>query len=676
MSGSQEDPPVATRASFDATIFLLLAFTAALRLRLHATSPLPSQSLAAWLTVGAAEDLAVVGVSAAILMAVPRSGRWDAAARATFSLLAIFLVAGESVWVEILTFFGQIPPLDSLAAGMNPTFIRGSLDAPTLVGVGLPVVLFGASLAWAARRTARARRAWSTPGRLLLASGLALALLLLPIDIHRRDTARNPLTSLVELWLERPATDRVAGYSEPAPPGDPGSVRELAPPRGPSSYPNERFPLAHSPDRTARLQLPEGARPNVVFLLLEGVRAEELGAYGGRVRNLTPNLDRLAREGVLFERAYAPGMHTTDAELAVWYGLLPNPHLDLMTSHPDVRLTGLPEILLGSGYRSLLWIHNGDQTFYRRDRFYLRRGFQMVDGRDFPSSDARTSWGYSDRALARRALYALDRAREPFAALVLTVSNHHPFHVPADARTFVPDLPAPERGFLRFLGLRVGLQTSSMMRTVHYTDEAVGDFFRMGEARPWFGRTVFVVAGDHGLSIAPHERSITTLAGLTELRHRVPMILFSPMIRPARVSTPVSQADVPETVLSLAGIASLRAGLGRDLLAPAGAGDDRRVVTWSSEGNVITIRGDRRTYQAAVARGSIGRSRLFDLEDEAFFDHHADREGTQNLIAGEQNAAETYRRLARVYLEVYPWVLASGRSGVPDYRVRAAGPDD
>jgi phosphoglycerol transferase MdoB-like AlkP superfamily enzyme len=378
----------------------------------------------------------------------------------------------------------------------------------------------------------------------------------------------------------------------------------------------------------------------------------------------------------MVEQAYSTGMHTPDAELAVWYGVLPNPHSSLMTGHPNVLLTGLPEVLRASGWRSFLWIHNGDQTFYRRDRFYLPRGFQMVDGRDFPSSDVRTSWGYSDRALARRALNALDRAEEPFAALVLTVSNHHPFQVPADARTSFPELPGPERGFLRFFGHRVGLQTASMLQTLHYTDEAVGDFFRMGQTRSWFARTVFVILGDHGLSIAPYERSITTMAALTELRHRIPMIFFSPMIRAARVAGPASQADVPETLLSLAGIDSLRAGVGRDLMAPARADSDHRIVTWSSEGGIVSVRGERRTYHATAARALPGGNRPTGLEDESFFDHRVDREGKQNLIGAEESAAESYRRLARIYLEVYSWVLLSGRSGLPEDRLRAGGLDD
>ncbi len=386
---------------------------------------------------------------------------------------------------------------------------------------------------------------------------------------------------------------------------------------------------------------------------MEGIRAEEVGAYGGHPPGLTPNLDRLAREGVVVERAYSAGMHTPDAELALWYGILPDPQAPLMTSSPGTRLTGLPEILRAAGWRSFLWIHNGDQTFYRRDRFYLPRGFRMVDGRDFPSSDPRTNWGYSDRALARRAVKALDSTIEPFAAMVLTVSNHHPFQVPADATSRLTGLTGDPHS-----------QTVRMLHTVHYTDEAIGDFFRLAARRPWFRRTVFVIGGDHGLSFLPFGKARVTLSALTELRHRVPLILFSPMLEPGRVSATASQADVPETLLALAGIASPRSGLGRDLLDPEQTDPGRRVVTWSSEGSLVSVIDDRRTYHASVAGDAPGR-RDVRLREEMLFDPSGDPERKRNLLQSEPRAAAGDRDIARVYLDVYPWLLLSGRSGLP-----------
>jgi phosphoglycerol transferase MdoB-like AlkP superfamily enzyme len=283
----------------------------------------------------------------------------------------------------------------------------------------------------------------------------------------------------------------------------------------------------------------------------------------------------------------------------------------------------------------------------------------MVDGKDFPPSDVRTNWGYSDRALARRAARALDAAREPFAAMVLTVSNHHPFQLPADADPPFPGLSS------RFQAYQV-----RMLQTIHYTDEAVGDLFRLVRTRPWFSRTVFVISGDHGLSVTPYEKSASTLSGLTELRHHVPLIIYSPMLRAGRVSGVATQADVPETLLGLAGVATPRTGLGRDLLDPEQTDALRRVVTWSSEGSLVTVRDGQRVYHASVPGDDLSGGRPVRLTDEILIDPRGDPDRKRNLLSREPEAAESYRRVARVYLDVYPWLLLSGRSGLPEDLLR------
>jgi hypothetical protein len=324
--------------------------------------------------------------------------------------------------------------------------------------------------------------------------------------------------------------------------------------------------------------------------------------------------------------------------------------------------------------RSFLWIHNGDQNFYHRDRFYRPRGFQLIDGRDFPRTDPRTGWGYSDRTLARRAVAALDRASEPFAAEVLTVSNHHPFQVPSDARSHFPPLAGPKSGVFSFLEFEQPMgRLSRMLQTVHYTDEAVGDFFRIAASRPWFSRTIFVIGGDHGLSILPYQRPIETLPALTELRHRIPLILYSPLLAPGRVPGPASQADVLETVLGLAGIQLPRSGIGRDLLDRDQFDPGHPVVLWSAPGRLVTLVNRTRMYQASVP-DEPSPTVSFPLTEEDLIDPAADPDGNRNLLPVEPGTAEKDRQIVQNYAEIYPWLLSSGRSGLPRNPVGTVSP--
>ena len=113
----------------------------------------------------------------------------------------------------------------------------------------------------------------------------------------------------------------------------------------------------------------------------------------------------------------------------------------------------------------------------------------MIDGRDFDPAEPRTNWGYSDKALMHAAVRAFDRLEEPFAAMALTVSNHHPFQVPADASTSFepPEIGARRlRDRARPLAEVLGLHTGPMLKTIHYTDEAVGSILRPRASPPWY----------------------------------------------------------------------------------------------------------------------------------------------------------------------------------------------
>lgn len=647
----------------------------ALRLLLDARLPLPSTEPLPWLAAGVVEDVAVAGFVAALLLALGRWARGERWVRPLFGGFAVFLLGTEVVWSKVLTFFGQPPSREELLAGMNLSFVRASTRGLALAGTMLFLLLFCLLLWTWGRRVRNADRAWSTVPRLLSLAFLAgAAAVFTPISIHRREMTHNPPVALASIWQQASESEAESKFSFRPPWYDPAAIRELAPTRPRREYLDANFPLAHrAPARSASApKLPAGLRPNIVFVLLESIRAEEFGAYRGNPPGVTPNLDRLAREGILVEQAYSAGLQTTDAELALWYGIVPNPYTSIISEEPHARLTGLPEILRASGWRSFLWIHNGDQNFYHRDRFFRPRGFQLIDGRDFPVTDPRTGWGYSDRSLAARAVKALNRASEPFAAEVLTVSNHHPFQVPRDAGSHFALLPGPMSGVLSFLNPQSTDRLSRMLQTVHYTDEAVGDFFRMAASRPWFSRTIFVIGGDHGLSILPYQRSIETLPALTELRHRIPLILYSPLLAPARVPGPASQADVPETILGLTGIQLPRAGIGRDLLDPDQFDPGHPVILWSAPGRIVTLVDRRRMYQASVPdEPSLTASVLLSGED--LLDSPVGR-NDWNLLREQPEMAKKYREIVEDYAQIYPWLLFSGRSGAPRSTAKPSRP--
>ena len=598
-----------------------LAFGLAVRVRLLIASPLPPTEPIRWLLAGAVDDLALLAAGATLLLLLLRKRPREAAA--AFLALAFLVAILTFLWSELLLYFGHPPRRTEFAVGWDASFLTKSLDA----GLALRAALVLAALAGAAALSARrARRAPPRLGARSLAilALSACALAALPLPVHQRLTSRHPLLALPGL-LHEPAPVRTNG-------GAP-LFRRLAT----SGASATRAPEAAGPRAAGAPLVPAGLKPNIVFLLLEGVRSEELGAWGG-LKGLSPHLDDLARHGVRVDRAFSPGTHTPEGELALWYGLLASPRSLILTEEPDLPRHGLPEILARAGWKSFLWIHNGDQTFYRRDRFYPARGFRMIDGRDFDSTEPRTNWGYSDRALMRAAVRAFDRLEEPFAAMALTVSNHHPFQVPADASTSFEPPETAHGGFVTVPGLSrvLGLHTGPMLRTIHYTDEAVGSFFDLARSRPWFQRTIFVISGDHGLPIAPLSGT-PTAHHFASLRHQVPLVFFSPLLAGGlSLEGPASLADVPATLLGLLGTGQ-SVGDGRDLFAQEPAG--RPVIAWDDEGRTVTAATRDFVYHATLTPDSGGNLRA---GDESLFSA-ADTAGANDLAPREPGAVARFR---------------------------------
>lgn len=631
------------------------------------SSPMPARRPAVWLAEGFLQDAVVLGFAGFLVLVLAGALVPEPASRIGFGLVISLIVLLHLVWAEAIVYFGHPPRREDLDLALDARFITQSLERGAIVRATLGVLFLLLVVRGISSRARRADHAWPSRRRFFLGSVVALASAAVPRGDPPGETARNVLVALARLERSVPVRQPGVPLSIPPPVLPELSVRELAPQTQRRIFVSDSHPLAHvPPPRSAAAPvLPAGLRPNVVFVLMEGVRAHEVDVREGKLSGLTPNLDRLAAEGIVVDRAYSPGTHSPDGELGVWYGLLATPHVVLMTMQPETPLTGLPELLREAGWKSLLWIHNSDQTFYREDRFYLPRGFRMIDGRDFEPSEVGTNWGKSDRVLVARALTALDRLPEPFAAMMLTISNHHPFQLPADARSrFEVDQPE-HRGYVSipWLASLMGRHTVPMLKTIHYTDEAVGELIEGARKSPWFSRTLFVIASDHGLPILPLEGAPTP-HGFAELRHRVPLIFWSPLLRGGRrVPGPASLADIPTTLLGLLGLGPVHPGLGSDLLDPADADPDRPVIAWDGESRVVSIWTRHWAYHGTLPPGTLWNPETF--TGEILIDSDADPLGLRNVSAAHPGIVERLRRFARVYFDVYPWVVSAGRSGTP-----------
>jgi phosphoglycerol transferase MdoB-like AlkP superfamily enzyme len=633
-----------------------LAISLIVRGYIFAEAPLPPTRPLPWFFGALAEDAAVLSAIAILCLLAPRQRIAQIIARFVFGISAIAITALEVVRGEAVIFFGEAVRPEDLHEDVRVTVLLRSVSGPAaalliLAALTLPFVFW----LWELRQRPRGIRIIRAAVLAVIVSGGAIIGLLTEYFVHGAGLARNPIVAL--FMIEREMRVAPATLFEHAKPQMPiTSIRDFIPSGMPRTYLDPQYPLAYLPGLVPMpIDVPPGVKPNIVLFVMESLRAGAVGCYGAEPSTLTPNLDALARDGIRVEDMYCSGTYTASAELALWYGLPPTPREILITSRPRVDIVGLPEILRSTGWKTMMWLHGGDLDFYRRDMFYLPRGFHVVDARSFPRDDPSTNWGYSDRALVRHSVTALTRAKEPFAAMVLTVTNHHMFQLPTDAepRVLLPPHQSDQKH----------ARVDDMLQTVHYTDVAVGDFMREARAKPWFKRTIFVFTGDHGLTMPPFGRAIETEQQEFNLLHRVPLIIYSPMItHPAVLHGPASQVDVMPTVLSLAGVDVPRSGIGANLFALKNV-HDRLVPVWGAHNRSISLVGENFVYHAQYGSDLPFISQT---PDETLYDVRNDPNGYNNILNELPKAKlERFRHLRDVYLTVYPWLVVNGRSGTP-----------
>ena len=329
------------------------------------------------------------------------------------------------------------------------------------------------------------------------------------------------------------------------------------------------------------------APPNVVVILMESFTARyvgALGAPGGR----TPEFDRLASEGVLFDRCLSNGSHTDQAVYCVQASFpnLPGHESLMQTMLGDQPFDTLASALRGRGYRTL-FLYNGDLAWDNMLGFFRRQGVERFIGRSEFAGTGRfdVTWGGADKDLFERTVAELSAIRGPFCATVLTLSNHTPF-----------DLPRP----LPFPEITDEGAFNGRMNGIRFADWSVGRFMDLARRESWFDNTLFVLVGDHGFSIPP------ILTGLNVLRFHVPLLFYAPGLlgrEPRRPHTLVSHLDIAPTILGLLGDDLPRQHWGRDILAlPA---DDPGFAVFKMAGGAPEVgfaRGDTLLVRTGAGR--------------------------------------------------------------------------
>ena len=275
------------------------------------------------------------------------------------------------------------------------------------------------------------------------------------------------------------------------------------------------------------LPLPEGT--NVVLIIMESMTMEKTSLATSQTTSLTPCLDSLMSQSLVFTRAYSSGIHTYNGIYSTLYSrpCIPSRHTMKQAVIPIVH--GLPQVLHDEGYHTAYFMTH-DEDFDNMRGFLFGNGFDSVIGQhSYSPAEVIGTWGVPDHVMFDYVLHHCNHAaaQGPFFTVIMTCSDHAPYAIPQ--------------------GTSFKARSRDMNKqVVEYADWSLGRFLRMARLQPWYDNTLFVLIADHG-GVWGTNRYDMPLS-----YHHVPMIFYYPArLRPQHLDRLAMQADLAPTLLGM-----------------------------------------------------------------------------------------------------------------------------
>jgi arylsulfatase A-like enzyme len=309
---------------------------------------------------------------------------------------------------------------------------------------------------------------------------------------------------------------------------------------------------------------------NVLLITIDTLRADHLGAYGFSY-DISPNIDRLAERGVVFERAIAASAATAPSHASIMTSRYPRHHSIGYANGLTTLIGGetLAELFARNGYETAAFI--GNPILQRPSG--LARGFQSFDG-ELQTPEGNRS-GYLERraqATTERALrWLASQPDDPVFLWVHYQDPHGPYTPPGSLRNLPgasgeasePLLPVLEddsglEGIPAYQALP-GLFRSADYRAryageIRYSDDWLGRLIDAFEARRSPGESIALLTSDHGESLGEEGRYFVHGYSTAPDNSHIPLILVAPGLAPGRSRWLASHVDIMPTLAELAGL--------------------------------------------------------------------------------------------------------------------------
>lgn len=278
--------------------------------------------------------------------------------------------------------------------------------------------------------------------------------------------------------------------------------------------------------------------PNIIVILLESCGGQ-FTEIGGRT-DITPNLNKMAKEGIYFANCHANSWRTDRGTLCTWSGYPSFPNTSVMKIPAKSRtLPNIARTLQQERGYSTHYLYGGDINFTNMRSYLVSGGFQDLTWKtDYTTDEQQTArWGVRDDITFQTLTQLTKTMKQPFLIGYSTLSSHSPWDVP------------------------IHHFDDEVLNAFYYLDQCVGNFIQQLRHTELWNHTLIVMLPDHGI----------VHAGLNEsnpLLNHIPMLWLGGVVKqPRRIEQVCNQTDLPATLLGQLGIAHDEYTFSRDVLS-------------------------------------------------------------------------------------------------------------
>ena len=278
--------------------------------------------------------------------------------------------------------------------------------------------------------------------------------------------------------------------------------------------------------------------PNIILILLEGCGGE-FTEIGGR-KDVTPNLNRLANEGIYFTNCYGNSWRTDRGTVCTWSGYPSFPSMSVMKIPSKSRtMPNIAKTLREERGYNTFYLYGGDINFTNMRSYLISGGFeQLMWKEDYTSEEQKSAqWGVCDEITFKSLFDISQSQRSPFIIGFSTLSSHAPWDVP------------------------IKQFDDEILNAMYYLDQCLGDFIqRFRQTKVW-DNTLVILLPDHGIPYKDIDER-------HPLMNHIPMIWIGGAVKEARrIEQVCNQTDLPATLLGQLGLNHDDFTFSRDVLS-------------------------------------------------------------------------------------------------------------